>query len=128
MKKKSEKVLKTQPEVDRAVRALKAAQTKREKRYANTRIVYVYYNPDTGKCTDNMLVLSADTVDAHSEYFRRALTDMFKDVDVERRKAVSKIRVRRIATFNVETYEFHPIRKPIDLFDFGSLFKKASKK
>ena len=125
---KSKRVVKTQPEVERAIRALKAAQTKREKRYVDTRIAYVYYNPSERKCTDNIILLPADTVDAHEEYLRLALADILKDADIQARSALRKYRLRRIATFRVDTYEMRPIRKPIDLFEFGSLFEEDKKK
>lgn len=128
MSKKRDRVIKSQPEAERAIRALKAAQSKREKRYANTRIVYVYFDPDARKCTDNIIVLPADTVDAHEEYLRRAVSFLLDKEDEVVRKALQKFMIRRIATFDVETYEMRPIRKPIDLFCFGDLFKKVSKK
>ena len=123
MRKKDEKLMKTQPEVKRAIKALKIAQAKREKRYADTRVVYAYLNPSNGKCTDNLILLPADTVDAHEDYLRNAISHLLNDASDERIKAVSKIRIMRIGTFRVDTLEFRKLQKPIKLFTFGDVVK-----
>lgn len=102
---------------------LKRAQARRERRFANLRVVYSY--SVNGNLTDNLLLLPKDTEKAHQEFLRSQLSSVFATVPAN---WSPDFNVVRIGVFDKSSCEFRKESHKviISVRELYDLYKKVN--